>query len=140
VSVTEPLTAFIGDLIEAWNAHDVQRVASFYAPDYEEIDVAQAEPRRGPEAVRRYLMYYLRAFPDFRLTLDECVVDTDKVALYWTWRGTHRGAFLHIPPTGRQVTVRGTSLITLADGKVRSALRIWDLAGLLRTIGLLPDL
>lgn len=136
----DSVTVFIDDLIAAWNAHDVQRVTTFYAPDYEEIDVAQAEPRRGPEAVRRYLLYYLRAFPDIQVTIDECIADHDKVALYWTWRGTHRGAFMHIPPTGRQVVVRGTSLIALAGGRIRSAVRIWDLAGLLRTIGLLPDL
>lgn len=134
------IRAFFDEFFDAWNAHDVRRVASYYAPDYEEIDVAQAEPRHGPDAVRRYLLYYLRAFPDLRVTLDECVIDGDKVALYWTWCGTHTGTFMHIPPTGRWVKVRGASLITLDDGKIRRAVRIWDLAGLLRSIGLLPEL
>jgi steroid delta-isomerase-like uncharacterized protein len=131
---------FIADFITAWNAHDVQKVASFYAPDYEEIDVAQTGSLRGRDNVGKRLAYYLRAFPDLRVTVDDIIVDNNRVALYWTWHGTHRGAFMRIPPTGRAVSVRGTSLMTMKDGLIQRAERIWDLAGLLRSIGLLPEL
>jgi hypothetical protein len=36
--------------------------------------------------------------------------------------------------------VRGVSLLTLESGKIKHAHYIWDVAGLLRAIGLLPDL
>ena len=62
------------------------------------------------------------------------------MALYWTWQGVQRGSFMHIPPTGLHVSVRGTSLIALHEGKIQRALRIWDLAGLLRDLKLLPEL
>jgi len=130
----------IADFITAWNAHDLQQVASFYAPDYEEIDVAQVGSLRGRDNVRKRLAYYLRAFPDLRVTANDVVIDDHRVALYWTWRGTHRGTFMRIPPTGREVSVRGTSLMTMQDGLIQRAERIWDLAGLLRGLGLLPEL
>ena len=135
-----PVDEFLNSFIAAWNAHDVQAVAACYAPDYEEVDVARVEPVHGPDAVRRVLDYYLRAFPDLRVTLDDRIVDGNRAALYWTWTGTHRGAFMHIPATGHPVLVRGTSLVTLENGKIRRALRIWDLAGLLRNLRLLPEL
>jgi hypothetical protein len=47
---------------------------------------------------------------------------------------------MNIPPTGRQVRVRGVSLMRLKNGRIKSARRIWDLAGMLRTFGLLPEL
>jgi hypothetical protein len=47
---------------------------------------------------------------------------------------------MNIPPTGHMVKVRGTSLIVVEGGKIRRALRIWDLAGLLRDLKLLPEL
>ena len=47
---------------------------------------------------------------------------------------------MHIPPTGLRVSVLGTSLVALHGGKIRRALRIWDLAGLLRDLKLLPEL
>ena len=47
---------------------------------------------------------------------------------------------MNIPPTGRAVRIRGVSLLTVADGRLKRARRIWDLAGLLRSFGLLPEL
>jgi steroid delta-isomerase-like uncharacterized protein len=131
---------FVSEFIEAWNAHDVRRVTSYYSPDYEESDVGQTSPQHGPDAVRRYLLYYFRAFPDLHVTVNQVLEDTDSVALFWTWRGTHKGRFMHIPATGRLVTVRGASLLIFEGGKIRRTERVWDLAGLLRNLGLLPEL
>lgn len=138
--MNEPMKQLVTHLIAALNAHDVERAAAFYAPDYEEVDVAQAAVPVGPDGIRRTLAYYLCAFPDVHFTLDDLITEGKRTVLVWTLRGTHRGTFMHIPPTGRSVTVRGTSLLTIEDGKVRRGLRIWDLAGLLRAIGLLPEL
>lgn len=134
------LNEFMNGLLAAWNAHDVRAVVAHYAPDYEEIDVARAQPQIGSEMVRRTLLYYLRAFPDLHITLDDVLVSGERAALYWTWTGTQHGTFMNIPPTGHQVKVRGSSLITLNDGKIQRAVRIWDLAGLLRDLRLLPEL
>ena len=134
------LPTFVDDLFAAWNAHDVAGVLNHYAADYEELDVARAAPVHGRAEVRRLMAYYLSAFPDLSITLDDCIVDGERMALYWTWHGTQRGSFMHIPPTDLPVAVRGTSLIALHEGKIRRALRIWDLAGLLRDLKLLPEL
>jgi predicted ester cyclase len=58
----------------------------------------------------------------------------------WNVRGTHQGTLMNIPPTGRQISVRGVSLLTIENAKVRRATYIWDVAGLLRAVGLLPEL
>ncbi len=134
------LPTFVADLFAAWNAHDVTAVLSHYAADYEELDVARAQPARGHDEVRRLMTYYLRAFPDLFIALDDCLIDGNRMALYWTWHGMQRATFMNIPPTGLRVSVRGTSLIALSEGKIRRALRIWDLAGLLHELKLLPEL
>ncbi len=135
-----PIPTFVDSLFAAWNAHDLAGVLSHYAVDYEELDVTRTAPVRGHAEVHRLISYYLRAFPDLSIILDDCVVDGERMALYWTWQGTQRGSFMHIPPTGLPVAVRGTSLIALHEGQIRRALRIWDLAGLLRDLKLLPEL
>jgi steroid delta-isomerase-like uncharacterized protein len=134
------MNAFLNKFMTAWNGHDVRAVAAHYAPDCEDVDVARSAPQIGPDNVRRTVLYYLRAFPDFQVTLDDAIANGDRVAMYWTWTGTHRGTFMNIPPTGHRVTVRGSSLVTLKDGKIQRAVRIWDLAGLLRDLKLLPEL
>ncbi len=123
-----------------WNAHDARAVAACYAPDFVGDDIALAEPQHGSEDIRKLTLYYLRAFPDLHVTVDGRAVDGDVVVLVWTLTGTHRGTFMNIPPTGRPTSVRGTTYLTIRDGLIRRATRIWDLAGLLRCMGLLPEL
>jgi hypothetical protein len=40
----------------------------------------------------------------------------------------------------RNVAVRGTSVLTVENEKVTRGLYVWDVAGPLRSIGLLPEL
>ena len=58
------------------------------------------------------------AFPDMRLSIEEQVAEGDRVVTRVTFRGTHRGDFAGIAPTGREVAFAGTAVDRLADGKV----------------------
>jgi steroid delta-isomerase-like uncharacterized protein len=138
--VSETTDQFITQLLEAWNAHDVDRVMTFYALDYEGEDVSEARPQRGSEGIRQSIARYLVAFPDLHFTQEATIIQGNRIALFWKVRGTHRGKIMNIPPTGRPIQVRGASLLTLQDGKIRRGLIIWDVAGLLRAIRLLPEL
>jgi steroid delta-isomerase-like uncharacterized protein len=130
----------VTELVRAWNDHDVDGVQRCYAPDCEEVDVALAEPQRGSHTIRKLMKYYLRAFPDVHVTVDQVICSDSQAALLWTWHGTHRGRFMNIPPTGRRVSVRGTTMMTICNGRIQRVERVWDVAGLLRGIGLLPEL
>lgn len=128
------------ELIDAWNAHDPKRVAACYAADYVGEDVGAPGFQRGPEEIRKVTQVYLRAFPDLHIDLDDLILDGDKAVIVWTLRGTQRGTFMRIPPTHRPVAVRGTTSVEMKAGLITRATRIWDVAGLLRAIGLLPEL
>lgn len=132
--------AFVADLFAAWNTHDLDRVLAFYAPDYEGQDVAQEGTQYGQEGMRQTLARYFQALPDVRFGVDDLIVDGQRAAVIWTAQGTHLGSLMQIPASGRQVTVRGMSTFTLTGDKVSRATYMWDVAGLLREIGLLPDL
>jgi steroid delta-isomerase-like uncharacterized protein len=128
------------ELLQAYNLHDPDRAANLCAPDYEGIDVGRAEPHRGPDGMRAALADYVRAFPDLHIMPVETISENNRVVQVWTASGTHRGLLMNIPPTGRQVRIHGVSVMTLSNGKVQRGYYIWDVAGLLRSIGLLPEL
>ncbi len=138
--MSQPVPIPVAALLESWNAHDARRASAYCAPDYEGEDVAEPGVRKGPQGMQERMERYLRAFPDLHVAADETLVQGDRVALAWTARGTHRGVLLHIPVTGRSVTVRGISLVSLHAGQIRRTVCIWDVAGLLRQLGLLPEL
>lgn len=130
----------VEDVLDAWNAHDTGRIKSFYAAKYEGVDVGQAEPQRGPRGVSESMDRYFQAFPDLRFVEEAVVVEGDLAVLVWTAHGTHAGKLMSIPPTRRRVSVRGVSVLTIENGKITRGLYVWDAAGLLRSIGLLPEL
>jgi len=127
-------------LIALWNSHTTQNVPEIYAADYQGVDVTDHHIVRGVEGAAQQLERYARAFPDLTFTLEHSIVQPDSAALYWRARGTHLGTMLHIPPTGHSIELHGMSLLALEHGKIKHAYHLWDMAGLLRSVGLLPDL
>jgi steroid delta-isomerase-like uncharacterized protein len=124
----------------AWNAHDAARVSSFYTSDYVGIDVSITEQQRGPEAVRCTVQHYLEVFPDLYIQGEEIIIDENRVAVKVQVNGTHRGIIMNIPATGRFTEIHGVAFLTFEDEKIKQASYLWDVAGFLRGIGLLPDL
>ncbi|MBI4674195.1 MAG: ester cyclase [Chloroflexi bacterium] len=127
-------------LITIWNAHSTQEVAEIYAADYQGVDVTDHNLVHGQAGAAQQLERYVCAFPDLTFTLEQSIVQSDSAALYWKARGTHLGTMLHIPPTGHSIELHGMSLLAIQDGKIKQAYHLWDMAGLLRSLGLLPDL
>lgn len=72
----------------------------------------------GPGGVRVEIATYRRAFPDLTVTVDELLVDGDKVVRRFTLRGTHHGAFLGVPASGRPVMLRGIAIDRLAGSRL----------------------
>jgi steroid delta-isomerase-like uncharacterized protein len=131
---------FVADLFATWNAHDIERMLTFYAPDYEGTDVSQAQLQQGTDGVRAMFERIVRGFPDVQFSLDQTIVQDSRIVLVWTARGTHRGHIMNIPPTGRTVAARGVSVLNIRNGKITKGLYIWDVAAIIRGIGLLPEL
>jgi steroid delta-isomerase-like uncharacterized protein len=138
--MSQSIRQFTDDLLSAWNSHDVGRAAEFYSPDYEGMDVSQSAPHRGQAGIRQMLTAYLTAFPDLQFTDEATIVEGNRAVMIWIADGTHLGRVMNIPPSGHKIQVRGVTVLTLENNKVYRALYIWDVAGLLRNIGLLPEL
>jgi predicted ester cyclase len=63
----------------------------------------------------------------------------DRVAVRFIIRGTHTGSFFGIPASGRPIVVAAHVLMRVADGRVNELFGIFDEAGLLKQIGVLPS-
>jgi steroid delta-isomerase-like uncharacterized protein len=57
-------------------------------------------------------------FPDLTVTIEDVMAEGDRVTARVTMRGTHRGEFQGIAPTGKRVEVRAIDMFRIEDGKI----------------------
>ena len=92
----------------------------------------------GREEFKQLLSVYITAFPDARFTVEDEIAEGDRVASRYTFRGTHQGELMGIPPTGKQVTVTGIIINRIAGGQSVEGWLNFDALGLLQQIGAIP--
>ena len=103
-------------------------------------DAVIHEPVAGTPADLKTVATMIRsAFPDWHSSLEEMLVDGDRVAERWTGRGTHRGEFQGIPPTGNRVAVTGVVFYRIADGKIAEFRGQFDRMSLMQQLGVIPN-
>jgi ketosteroid isomerase-like protein len=102
---------FAREWIDAWNNHDIERVLSHYADDFEMnspyiVQVA-GEPSgrlKGKEAVAAYWSTALSLFPDLHFELITTLVGVNSITLYYRGgRGRLAAEVFHFGPEGRVV-------------------------------------
>lgn len=93
---------------------------------------------KGAEAYKQDLKVYKAAFPDMHFTIDEMVAEGDKVTCRYTGRGTHRGEFMGIAPSGKQVTVSGIGIVRIVNGRFAEVQENFDYWGMVKQLGATP--
>jgi steroid delta-isomerase-like uncharacterized protein len=71
-------------------------------------------------------------------TVEEMVAEGDAVAVRYTMRGTHRGDFAGVPPTGKAVVAQSMAFYRLADGQIGEERAHLDMLGILQQLGVAP--
>ena len=108
-------------LEEVLTRGNLERVGELFASNYVLHDPSFPQDVYGPEGVKRYVAAYRLAFPDARFAVEDQIAQGDKVVSRWSARGTHRGEFLGIAPTGEEVTVTGIEFDHVAGGRIEEA-------------------
>ena len=81
----------------------------------------------------------LAAFPDFSVTIEDAIAEGDRVAVRVTVRGTHQGALMGIPPTGKQIAIKAISMWRVTDGRIVERWESADTLGLMQQLGVIPN-
>jgi steroid delta-isomerase-like uncharacterized protein len=107
------------------------------AEDFIELDPfpGQAQGRQGLKDV---LAMLFSGFPDMCWVIEEQIAEGDKIMTRFTWTGSHQGAFMRIPPTGRQVKVKGVVIDRVVDGRMVDSRILMDSMGMMQQLGVLP--
>lgn len=84
-------------------------------------DPSFPEEVHGFGGIERYVGAYRAAFPDLRIGVEDQLAEAETVATRWAARGTHRGEFLGMAPTGDEVEVSGIEFDRVVGGRIDEA-------------------
>lgn len=130
--------AVVREHMASENRHEFDlTLATFAHPRYELIATGQVFD--GEEAVRQYYAASRAAFPDQRNEIHALRHADDAVIVEFDLMGTHRGAFLGVPPTGRAFTCRMLALFLFDRDRIVCERVYFDSATILRQLGIVPD-
>jgi steroid delta-isomerase-like uncharacterized protein len=132
----EEIVAFFDRWQTAMNRQDVASFTALYAADCV-VESPTAGTVRGPAAVGEVSRTWFQAFPDLKVTLDDVIIDGDRIVEVFTFAGTDTGGFMGVPPTGKPFRVPMVLINILKDDKIQQERRIYDFTGLLVQIGVL---
>ena len=90
------------------------------------------------EGYKQVVTMFRSAFQDMQVTVDDIVAEGDKVAVRWTGHSTHKGEFMGIPPTGKQVTTTGITISRTVGGKAVEEWNEMDMMGMMMQLGVVP--
>ena len=78
---------------------------------------------------------FFSAFPDLIHNIENVMEERDTVMLDIVCTGTHKGSFMGIEATHRQVSYRSVIFYDFVDGKISRTRGVYDQMGLLEQIG-----
>lgn len=96
----------------------------------------QADPLQGPKGYLAIIGMMRSGFPDIQWSIDEMIVENDKVAIRFTMKGTHKGTFFGVQATEK----KAMNFYRLSDGQITEEVGQPDLLGLLTQIGAVPKM
>jgi steroid delta-isomerase-like uncharacterized protein len=120
---------------EVWNKGRTEAIDEMTSPDIVGHGQAQHDTDIGLKEFKPFVVSLRNAFPDMKVEIDQTFEEGDKVVARWTSTMTHKGDFLGIAPTGKKVSITGTTIQRILNGKIVEGWDNWDQLGLLVQIG-----
>jgi steroid delta-isomerase-like uncharacterized protein len=130
--------ALAREAINIWTTGDFDAADEIYAPDYvnhQHHDPGDPRDLHGPEAMKQFAREFREAFPDFRDSVDIQIAEEDMVATRFTSMGTHRGPFMGVEPTNRELVWTGITIDRIVDGEIVESWANWDMMGMMQQLG-----
>lgn len=120
--------------VQAYSDHDIQKIRQLLNSNYSSASNS-GQRHEGIEAGINTASMYLSAFPDMKLDIKNIYSVGDVIVAEFISRGTQKGQYLGIAPTGRQVSIPICDVIECRDGKIYSERDYFDSSLILQQLG-----
>ena len=101
------------------------------------LDHSPFGDNQGCDETKKEIEELRRAFGDFSATVEEVIGEGDTVAMRVTLRGTHKGEFQGIEPTGKEFEIQNMVFTRIEDEKIAERWVQPDMFGLMQQLGVI---
>ena len=139
---TEENKAMVRRVMETYGKGQEASMAvleELYAPDYV-YHGPGAFGNADLAATKQMVRAFFTAFPEQHVTVEDLIAEGDKVVSRYTFRATHQGEFMGVPPTGKGMTVSGIMISRFAGGKWVEDWDSPDALSLMQQLGAIPPM
>ena len=107
---------------ELWNERQLDVADAIFANDCVTHQLRSGMPvdavPRGPQAIKEHVAGWIASFPDLRFSVEQILSEGDRVATQLLMEGTHQGAWMGIPASGRKIQIRMFTVHRVVQGKI----------------------
>lgn len=128
---TNPVTQLIQEVI---NTGNFDRLNELVSPSYHYLNGDTT--LQGPDQLRELLQGFRQAFPDLNITIDEQIIQGNRIVTKAHFVGHHHGDFQGLPATGRRVSVGLVIFSTIQQGQIIEEYELIDELAMLQQLGL----
>jgi predicted ester cyclase len=121
---------------EGLSSYNLDILDEYFGPNFTENQFGLKPTLPG---MKEDFEFLYRAFPDYRLVIEDITAEDDKVWLRMSCTGTNKGGFMG-PPNGKAFKTTVMDVLRLKDGKIVEHWGVPDRFHILIQLGLLPGL
>ncbi len=106
-----------------------QEVNAFLHPAYTYYPPGGGKPQNLAERIRDEAFFF-SAFSDIKTTIEDAIIEENKVALRIAMHCTHSGDYQGIPATNKRITITYMEILLLEEDKILKEWAEFDLLGI----------
>ena len=129
----ELFRTFIDD---GFSKGDITVFDQYASPDFIEHQNGFNPP--NAEGAKKSISNLHKAFPDFSLTIEDIIIKDDMIWGRMTARGTQKGQFGPLPPTGKKFEITVIDIMRFNNGELVEHWGVPDRLGLMEQLGMKP--
>jgi len=135
-TLEEQNEALVRTVFDGLNKHNMTVYQEMYAPEY-----GLSFPSNNPKAMTReeeagFVKSAWAGFPDLHWDIEEMVSSGDRVIVRYVERGTHKGEYQGLHPTGNRIEASGIWMARISNGKIAEVREDFDVLGWMQQLGM----
>jgi len=118
--------------------HTTDKAVDLYADDFTSEDIILQQKISDKQQLHAFFSNFANTDPALGVHTFTAISYTgteESGTIQWSWKAQHAGDFMGFPAAGKETVTRGMTLHVYRDGKIVSDTTLWDVAAVLRQLG-----